>query len=92
MTIDLQDVALGLVADESEWNITKPRTIRLEPALWVPLEAAAKVHGHDRSTLIRQFVRWYLGVPGAQLPPRPDPETFAVAPPPTPTPQAEEAT
>jgi hypothetical protein len=87
MTNAVQDVALGPVADESEWNITKPRTIRLEPALWVPLEAAAKVHGHDRSTLIRQFVRWYLSEPGAQLPPRPEPGTFAAAPPPPPAPQ-----
>ena len=82
MTIAMHHVVLDPVADESEWNITKPRTISLEPALWVPLEAAAKVHGHDRSTLIRQFVRWYLAVPGAQLPPRPEPGTYETPAPP----------
>lgn len=28
--------------------------------------------GHDRSSVIRQLVRWYLTEPGAQLPQRPE--------------------
>lgn len=51
-------------------------TIGFSDALWVPLEAAAKVHGHDRSGLIRQFAQWYLSAPGAQLPARPEPGSY----------------
>lgn len=70
-TLDVQPVALLDVADETKWNKTPHRSIRLEDELWKPLEPAAKANGVDRSTVIRQFVRWYLRVPGAKLPQRP---------------------
>lgn len=50
----------------------EPKTIRLEPSLWVKLGPAALSNGHDRSSVIRQLVRWYLTEPGAQLPVRPE--------------------
>jgi predicted transcriptional regulator len=59
------------MADESGWNITKARSIRIEDDLWEKLEPAARAAGYDRSGVIKQFVRWYLHVPGAQLPQRP---------------------
>ncbi|RZT87546.1 hypothetical protein EV383_4471 [Pseudonocardia sediminis] len=39
--------------------------------MWRDLGIAAQNVGMERSALIRQLVRWYVGVPGAQLPPRP---------------------
>jgi hypothetical protein len=59
------------MADKSKWKITKHRSVRMEDELWEPLEPAAEAAGYDRSGLIRQFVRWYLRVPGAKLPQRP---------------------
>jgi hypothetical protein len=61
------------VADEASWNITKVRSVRLEQKLWDDLKPAAEALGLDRAGLIRQFIRWYLRVPGAKLPQRPDP-------------------
>lgn len=78
MTVAVQDVRLAPVADEAKWNRTPLRSIRMEGDLWGALDDAAKAAGYDRSSLVRQLVRWYLRVPGAQLPPRPgeanDPE------------------
>lgn len=71
MTTAVQPVRCDLVADDSE-NISKPRTIRLEQNLWDALGPAALANGHDRSSVIRQLVRWYLSEPGAQLPQRPE--------------------
>lgn len=71
MTTAVHDVRCDLVADDSE-NISKPRTIRLEQNLWDALGPAALANGHDRSSVIRQLVRWYLTEPGAQLPQRPE--------------------
>lgn len=68
----VQAVRLEAVADESDWNITKTRSVRIEEDLWSRLGPAALANGHDRSGLIRQFVRWYLSEPGAQLPQRPE--------------------
>lgn len=69
----VQAVEFDVVADDDsdakEQRV--PRTIRLEQSLWTRLGPAALANGHDRSGLIRQFVRWYLRVPGAQLPQRP---------------------
>lgn len=70
MTTAIRAVPSGLMADDS--STSKPRTIRMEKALWDALGPAALANGHDRSSLIKQFVRWYLSVPGAQLPQRPD--------------------
>jgi hypothetical protein len=71
--VAVQPVSCLVVADESEWKVTKHRSIRLEDGLWGPLEPAARASGYDRSGVIRQFVRWYLRIPGAKLPQRPDP-------------------
>lgn len=65
----LQAVSCPDMAGDSE---NKPRTIRMEQGLWDDLGPAAMANGHDRSGLIKQFVRWYLRIPGAQLPQRPD--------------------
>lgn len=65
----LQAVSCPDMAGDSE---NKPRTIRMEQDLWDKLGPAAMANGHDRSGLIKQFVRWYLRIPGAQLPQRPD--------------------
>lgn len=72
MTAAVQAVGLAPVADEKNWKRTPLRSIRMEDDLWGALDAAATANGFDRSSLVRQLVRWYLGVPGAQLPPRPD--------------------
>lgn len=48
------------------------KTIRIEQTVWDELGKAGENVGMDRSALIRQLVRWYVGIPGAQLPPRPD--------------------
>lgn len=71
MTTAVQAVRCEAVADDSG-NISKPRTIRLEQNLWDALGPAALANGHDRSSVIRQLVRWYLSEPGAQLPQRPE--------------------
>lgn len=70
-TLDIQVVDFVDVADESQWKITKVRSIRLEQDLWDELGPAANTAGYDRSGVIRQFVRWYLRRPGARLPQRP---------------------
>lgn len=72
MTTALHAVPSGPMADEGGKN-TKARTIRMEDDLWDPLGPAALTNGLDRSKLLRQFARWYLSVPGAQLPQRPAP-------------------
>lgn len=70
-TVDIQPVHSADMADESSWKITKVRSIRLEQDLWDDLGPAAQKVGHDRAGVIRQFVRWYLRRPGADLPQRP---------------------
>lgn len=72
MAVAIQDVVLAPVADETKWKRTPLRSIRMEDELWGALEDAANANGTDRSSLVRQLVRWYLSVPGAQLPPKPD--------------------
>lgn len=74
MTAAIQPVSWPVVADESTWKVTKPKSIRLEQELWDALGPAAAAVGNDRSGVIRQFVRWYLRVPGAELPQRPTPD------------------
>lgn len=70
-TVAIQPIDFPPMADESQWKITKPKSIRLEQDLWDDLGPAAQKVGHDRSGVIRQFVRWYLRRPGADLPQRP---------------------
>jgi hypothetical protein len=55
----------------AEDTTNKVRGIRLEQNLWDKLEPAARANGLDRAGIIRQFVRWYLRIPGAKLPQRP---------------------
>ena len=76
--VDVQAVRCLDVADDKRANNTPHRSIRLEDELWIPLDGAARANGLDRSGLIRQFVRWYLHVPGAKLPPRPGRRLAAV--------------
>ena len=72
MTLAVQPVCLEPVADETAWKKTPHRSVRMEDDLWKRLGPAAQANGYDRSGLIRQFVRWYLRVPGARLPQRPE--------------------
>ncbi|MEU7170351.1 hypothetical protein ABZ949_02520 [Micromonospora tulbaghiae] len=48
---------------------TPHRPIRIEEDLWKPF--GDLVGDRNRSTLIRQFIAWYLRRPGAKLPERP---------------------
>ncbi len=52
---------------------TPIRTLRAENHEWGPFGEAAKRAGSDRTTVLRQFMRWYSGEPGAELPTRPEP-------------------
>lgn len=70
-TLPMQPVHSGAMADESEWKITKSKSLRLEDDLWDDLEPATKQVGNTRTGVIRGFVRWYLRRPGAELPQRP---------------------
>lgn len=70
-TVAIQPVDSVAMADESQWKITKSKSIRLEDDLWDDLEPATKQVGNTRTGVIRGFVRWYLRRPGAQLPQRP---------------------
>ena len=51
---------------------TPTRPIRIELTLWERFGVAAKRQGFDRSSLIREFIGWYLRMPGAKMPKRPD--------------------
>lgn len=53
---------------------TKKRTLRVEDALWDPFGEATQAAGRDRNGVVKDFMRWYLGIEGAELPERPDPE------------------
>ena len=53
---------------------TPIRNLRVPDDEWVPFRA---VGGSNMSALIRQFIRWYLRLPGAKLPERPSPEHIA---------------
>ncbi|HXT92220.1 MAG TPA: hypothetical protein VN714_23545 [Trebonia sp.] len=54
---------------------TQHRSVRVSDEDWGDLDKAAKAAGSDRGTLIKQFIRWYLRRPGAELPERPDSRT-----------------
>lgn len=47
------------------------RALRVPDSLWDALGSATKDMGTDRAKAIKQFIRWYLGYPGAELPARP---------------------
>jgi hypothetical protein len=50
---------------------TKHRQVRLDDDLWKDLGVVARNLDTDRSTIIREFVKWFLRRRGAQLPERP---------------------
>ncbi len=47
---------------------TPTRPIRIEPALW---ERFGDLAQPDRSTVLREFIRWYVREPGGRIPKRP---------------------
>jgi hypothetical protein len=51
---------------------TPTRPIRVDLKMWERAGEATKAQGTDRSTIIREFLHWYLREPGAKLPARPD--------------------
>jgi hypothetical protein len=50
---------------------TPTRPIRIEATLWEQFGAATGSAGADRSAVLRDFIRWYVGEPGAKTPKRP---------------------
>jgi hypothetical protein len=60
---------------------TQHRSVRVSDDDWTDLDTAAKAAGVDRAALIKQFIRWYLQRPGAELPERrPGPRKDGQAP------------
>jgi hypothetical protein len=53
---------------------TRNRTVRMDLSLWDALGRAAAAAGTDRAGILRALVRWWLGIPGAELPERPPAE------------------
>ena len=51
---------------------TARQTIRVDDALWTRFGVVATRQDTDRSALLREFIAWYLRVPAAKLPKRPD--------------------
>lgn len=51
---------------------TPTRPIRVDPDLWERFGVATTADGTDRSTVLRDFMRWYVREPGAKVPKRPD--------------------
>jgi hypothetical protein len=66
--------AHGMTPD-TETSYDPQRKIRAPDDEWEPFEAATRaVHPEGRSPrsrVIREFIRWYMRRPGAQLPKRP---------------------
>lgn len=50
---------------------TPTRPIRIDPALWERFGEATTARETDRSTVLREFIRWYVGEVGAKAPKRP---------------------
>ncbi|PJN22401.1 hypothetical protein [Kitasatospora sp. CB02891] len=51
------------------------RRFRTTDELWARFEAAVDASPDaeaDRSKVLRSFIRWYIGEPGARLPERPE--------------------
>lgn len=54
------------------------RRFRTTDELWERFERAVEASPDaeaDRSKVLRTFIRWYIGEPGARLPDRPEPPT-----------------
>ncbi|WP_433368297.1 ribbon-helix-helix domain-containing protein [Actinoplanes sp. CA-142083] len=54
---------------------TARQTIRIDEDLWDDFDEAARKLGTDRSTWIRDAVRWCVGRPNAPTPARPEPDS-----------------
>jgi hypothetical protein len=50
---------------------TARQTIRVDEALWDRFAEVATLDETDRSAVLREFIRWYIGEPGADMPQRP---------------------
>ncbi len=50
---------------------TARQTIRIDEALWRAFGEATEAGGEDRSTVLREFIRWYVREPSSRLPKRP---------------------
>ncbi|WP_062434932.1 hypothetical protein [Herbidospora daliensis] len=50
---------------------TPRQAFRVEPSLWEQFGQIAAMSGSDRAALLRAFIRWFLDMPGAELPTRP---------------------
>lgn len=53
---------------------TARQTIRVEEALWDRFGVVAAAQDTNRSALLREFIAWYVRVPGAKMPKRPEAE------------------
>lgn len=51
---------------------TKQQNFRLPDEIWDEFGTAARSMRTDRSRLLVEFVMWYLRLPGARLPARPN--------------------
>jgi len=51
---------------------TKPRQIRIATKAWADFGRATKAMGTTRAKVIVQLIAWYIRVPGARLPTRPE--------------------
>lgn len=56
---------------------TPTRPIRVDPALWERFGVATEKLGVDRSTYLREVMRWVVREPGAKPPKRPPAEELA---------------
>jgi hypothetical protein len=56
---------------------TQPRQIRIRDELWDRFAVATEHAGTDRSTMIREFVEWYVHEPNSRRMTRPDRPTDA---------------
>jgi hypothetical protein len=50
---------------------TPRQTIRIDEDLWIRFGDLAASQGLDRSTVLRQFIRWYVRLPDGAIPRRP---------------------
>ncbi len=70
---------LEIRRDLPEWNHAKRGpshriSFRSPNDLWEQFGQAASHHPNGRSGVVRDFIRWYLSKPGAELPERPQPD------------------
>lgn len=50
---------------------TQLRSMRIDDADWEDFGTAAEGQGTNRRDAVAEFIRWYVGRPGAELPQRP---------------------